>query len=360
MSYKTLYLEDCDANSTLGAFKAEGLNIELNNASSFDKLFEHLQKCRSYDAYILDYRLTTGEGKVDAPTYASMIRTAQSEAGGGSKLKLQAAPIILISTEDNLSYFEKDFTSQDLFDLVAKKPSDKNEYGNICNKIKALVDGYKRIQEDQYNLNKILEINDSDAEYIGYHLREVLEGFQEKKDTYAFCRIIYQTVIRSSGLLVGEDILAARLGVDKKESGESWTHLKEKLSKCKYEGIFSSAYDRWWMHRVLAEWQTLHNGTNLRRLTAKERVEVLNSFWFREQDKLIEAAPIEKNSSTCFWTICAISKEPLDPTEGYLYQKRDRRLWEEHDYASLYALLEFPNERAFVSPLSKSELDAYE
>lgn len=352
-SYKVLYVEDSDPESAKGAFELEGLEVEVNDASNFDSFIDQIEKS-AYDAYILDFRLTSKAGRVDAPTYASMLRSSQID-DEESKLKLKKAPLILFSTEDNLKYFDKDFTSQDLFDLVDHKPTEMTGYKRLSGRIKALIDGYRTIESNSYEIEPILGLGESELD-LDCHLCKTLTESVERKDSYALCRTIYQTVIRSSGLLVGEDILAARLGVDKKS--EAWgSFLSSQLSGCKYTGIMSSAYDRWWMHRVLNQWQEWSGGQTLRRLKAEERVKILSEE--ANGNNLKAAEPIKENVSTCFWTICAILNKPLDPMEGYLYNKRERKLWEEQDYASLFGLLEYPNEQNYISLLSQKEVRSY-
>lgn len=358
MNYKVLYVEDLNPDAIKNGLEhRNSLTIDINDASNFENFLDKV-KNSSYDGYILDYRLTSNKGQVDAPAYASMLRSAQADKK--AKISLNKAPIILLSTEDNLTYFEKDFTSQDLFDLVVEKPVGKNveKYQRISTKIKSIIDAYKTIIKESYNLKEILKLASEELGIIDYHLEKDLDESKEKDNTYAFCRTIYQTLVRSSGLLVGEDILAARLGVNKNKEG--WKEFLDScLSKCKYEGILSSAYDRWWMHRVLDEWNKW-SSKKLHRLTAEERVEIINSKYFNDHKTKLEVAkPIKHNEGTCFWTICAICREPLDPMEAYLYNKRDRKSWEESDYASLNALLENPKEQKYLSPMSKREVESY-
>ena len=107
MLYKLLYIEDQPADSIKDDLSRQGFLVDVDNADDFQSAISKIG-ASNFDAYLMDFRLTANKGIVDAPTYASTIRTF----GRNHKNK----PIVLISNERNLSEFENDFTSQDLFD----------------------------------------------------------------------------------------------------------------------------------------------------------------------------------------------------------------------------------------------------
>ena len=111
MSYKILYIEDLDGASVKNNLERCDIEVIINNASGFDETLNDIEK--TFDAYIMDFRLDAKTGRVNAPTFASTIR-------GFAKDKHQC-PIILVSNEVNLVQYDKDFTCHDLFDMVIRK-----------------------------------------------------------------------------------------------------------------------------------------------------------------------------------------------------------------------------------------------
>lgn len=342
MKYKILYIEDQPANSIKDDLERSNFDVTVNDADNFDAALSEMQN--ETDAYLMDFRLTANKGNVDAPTFASTLRTF----GKNHKSK----PIVLISTEDNLPAFENDFTSQDLFDFVVGKKAFRENIEKYSNRIVSLIESYKLIESESYDINKVLNIEDLNI--ADYRLIEKLNTASSKNDTYAFCRIIYYTLIRSIGMLVGKDVLAARLGIDK--SSEDFELFLNKISHCKYTGILSSSYDRWWFYKVTEFWNSISGNKSLRRTNANERVGIINQALGLN---LTPAAPLKHATSSNFWTICAVTNEPLDPNEGYVYSKKELEVWQEQEYISLCAALEEPDSREYLSPIDRAEILKY-
>lgn len=339
MKNRILYIEDQPAQSITDDLKRFGFDVTVNNADNFDIALSDMKN--ETDAYLMDFRLTANRGKVDAPTFASTLRTF----GDNHRSK----PIVLISTEENLPAFENDFTSQDLFDFVVGKKAFRENIEKYSNRIVSLIESYKLIESESYDINKVLSIENHNI--ADYRLIEKLNTAKDKEDTYAFCRIIYYTLIRSIGMLVGKDVLAARLGIDK--SSEDFELFLKTVSDCKYAGILSSSYERWWFHKVIEFWNGISGNRSLRRTSANERVAIINQAL---DLNLVPAAPLKHATSSNFWTICAVTNEPLDPNEGYVYSKKELEVWQEQEYISLYAALEYPEHKIYLSPIDKNEI----
>ena len=339
MKYKILYIEDQPADSIKDNLERAEFSVEINCPDDIHSVISYLGG--DYDAYVMDFRLTSQKGVVDAPTFAATIRTN----GKNHKKK----PIILISTETNLREFENDFTSQDLFDFVVGKKEFRVNSEKYCTRIKSIIEAYQKIESTSYNICRILEIEDSDI--IDYRLAEKLSIAESHEDTYDFCRIIYFSVIRSIGMLIGKDLLAARFGIDK--SSSDFDLFIHKIDDCKYSGILSSSYERWWSHKINNFWDSISEGKSLRRSTALERVTLINNAL---DLGLRPACPIELSSSSTFWTICKQTKLPLDPSEGFIVSRKNIEVWEEQEYISLHGVLEYPNNMALLSPIDKQEV----
>ena len=340
MLYKLLYIEDQPADSIKDDLSRQGFLVDVDNADDFQSAISKIG-ASNFDAYLMDFRLTANKGIVDAPTYASTIRTF----GRNHKNK----PIVLISNERNLSEFENDFTSQDLFDFVVSKEDFRGNLNKYCNRIKSIIEGYQEIEKDNYDIIKILNLDDENI--LDNRLQDKLEVFSKRRDVYGYCRLIYYSIIRSSGMLIGEDILAARLGIDK--SCSDFSSFLDKISECKYSGILSSSYNRWWFYKVLKFWEKISDGKSLRRLKAVDRVQIINSALGLN---LISASPLELSTSTTFWTICSKTLKPLDPSEGYVYNHKQLEVWQEQEYISLFAGLEYPELLEYLSPTDKREI----
>lgn len=339
MKYKILYLEDQPAHSIADDLKRFGFEVTVNNADNFDMALADMKN--ETDAYLMDFRLTANKGNVDAPTFASTLRTF----GSNHKSK----PIILISTEQKLLEFENDFTSQDLFDFVVGKKAFRENIEKYSKRIVSLIESYKLIESESFDISKALSIENLNI--ADYRLIEKLNAAKTKRDTYAFCRIIYYTIIRSVGPLVGNDILAARLGIDK--DSEDFKVFLNKIRNCKYSGILSSSYERWWFHKITEFWNSISENRSLRRTSAAERVKIINHAL---NLKLNPATPLKFAKSSYFWTMCAITKKPLDPDEGYVYSKKALEVWQDQEYISLYAALEYPDNRVYLSPIDRNEI----
>lgn len=339
MKYKILYIEDQPADSIKDNLERAGFIVDVNSADDINSVISVLGG--DYDAYIMDFRLTSQKGVVDAPTFASTLRTN----GKNHKKK----PIILISTEPNLREFENDFTSQDLFDFVVGKKAFRADSDKYSARIKSMIEAYKTIELTSYDIYKTLEIENSII--IDYRLIEKLDIAKSHEDTYNFCRIIYFTVIRSIGILIGKDVLAARFGIDK--SSKDFDTFINKISNCKYTGILSSSYERWWFHKIAEFWNSISEGKSLRRSSALERVTLINNALGLE---LKPASPIELSTSATFWTICKETKLPIDPSEGFIVSRKNIEVWEEQEYISLYGVLEHPKNMALLSPINKQEV----
>ncbi len=93
MNKKIIYIEDQNASTIKTELTTRGLDIEVISPSGFDETLQNLN-AKDFAAIIMDFRLTDGEGRVDAPTFASTFRTV----GGNHK----QVPMVLISNEENL------------------------------------------------------------------------------------------------------------------------------------------------------------------------------------------------------------------------------------------------------------------
>jgi hypothetical protein len=320
----------------------QGYEVKTDNSEDLNILLDKVNE--GFDAYLFDFRLTANKGRLDAPSIAQAMRTK------GKNYK--ESPIFLISDEGKLKEFNKDLSSQDLFDFAVSKTNFRKDIEKYSKRINSFISAYKEIKENKFQMNKILGLSSSEIEkLIDYRLLEITKNEKIKNDVFAYCRFLNITLIRGIGPLIGEEILSARLGV-KKESND-WPTLLEILKDYRYKGILSDVYSRWWMQLVLDWWNKEFQGESLRRNNSLERVTLLKNKFNLDLQPI---DPIEYAVSSNFWTICKDSKNALDPIDGYIINSRVIEPWHELEYLSLKSALEHTKSRDFLSPNDKAEI----
>lgn len=99
--YKLLYIEDIDPQTCVNLLQeGDMFDVETINAATTDETLDKI-KDHSFDIFLMDFELTSHTGRVDAPTYASTLRTKFKEH--------KDCPIILISSDRNIGRFKQDF-----------------------------------------------------------------------------------------------------------------------------------------------------------------------------------------------------------------------------------------------------------
>jgi hypothetical protein len=338
--YKVLYIDD--ENSENSKTFADGLSknglieITIIKPTSLEKLVtEIVAEQANIDALILDLKLDGNQkgdrtAKFTAPTLATGIKTKYFSENGIEN----AFPIFLISSISNLKkYYDSDTSSHDLFDYTIHKGSIGKDGGYYESIIHSITDAYIEIQKDKTNFNYLLGLSTDNDIPNKIFTSKYLSG--KETSISEISQYIFNEIINKSGVLIDEYILAARLGVDF-DNSDNWDNLKAKIEDFKYTGIFSTSFDRWWAYDVINWWNSNFN-KSLIQLTALERVKLIKDKF--DLTELKEAQPIAKTTSTKFWTICQVYKQPLDPKDGFL---ADGNLlnWQDKRYISLESILE--------------------
>ncbi|MCX2838381.1 hypothetical protein OQ279_09470 [Salinimicrobium sp. MT39] len=344
MAYKILYIDDLETESRLSDIRNLGYVADLfNPTSDLTDLFGALET--DTRACVLDYRLTKGINNAcfDAPTIAQTLRTKH-------KNDLKDFPLILMSNETiKVQEFDKDLTSQDLFDFVLTKEEFSRDKQRFREKLDAFINSYETIVKYKFDLKKIIGFDDN---YI-LHSRIKSDAAAISKNLYTLSSFIYYDIVRPIGIMIGEDVLSARLGVSK-ESGD-WKKLLEIIDSSIYEGVFSEYLTRWWMDKIIKWWNDeISPGVSLRSLNAEERVELLKS-----KTGLKELVPLTKTKhslSSSFWTICKHSGQPLDPFDGIELLKTYLP-WKDKEYISIDSALEKMDDyKLLISKIDKKAI----
>lgn len=321
--YKLLYIEDLDPQTCVNLLKEDDMfEVETVDAAKTDETLDSI-KDSSFDIFLMDFELTSHTGRVDAPTYASTLRTKFTDH--------KDCPIILISSDCNIRRFKQDFSNNDLFDIVVTKEEFGNRYRTYKLRMYDLVEAYSKIKESSFNIASILGVKDENL--LDFRFVHYLKMYGANQDVYGFCRFILKTYLQSIGPLIGEDVVAARLGIDK--DCDDFKELMKLLEPYKYKGILSTSYERWWSEEIQKWWNREFDGEFLRLMPAQQRVQALNS---KFNLHLRSVNPLEFNRSTCYWSICNELKRPIDPNEGYMILNDKIYPWQEHEYYSLKSI----------------------
>ncbi|WP_407517101.1 hypothetical protein [Elizabethkingia anophelis] len=338
---KYIYVDDENDNSIkslINGFNDTKL-VEVNQLTitkgmDFSEL-ENLIKSKivdeKYEGLLIDLRLD-GEGP-NQLRYSAISISSELRAICARK-EIPSFPIVLCSTLDKMKEtYKSDKTSHDLFDYTFRK-SENPDYERFSRKLKALAEGYRELSGAD-ELDKIFQRKD-----LKNLDQRIFERFynQDIIVPYDFAHFTVKTLFHATNPLIKETILAARLGVNIDKSGKHWIELLSKFEDCKFTGLFSNGWNRWWADLLNVKLKEI-SGKNFSFLKAEERVAILKEVF--GIDGIIAAEPLTHSTSSEFWTICEATKYPLDPLEGFKVKlSHELKAWQEPKYMSLYAILE--------------------
>lgn len=342
MAYKILYIDDLETDSRKKDLENLGYVVEkFDPTPNLSDLFRVLKP--DTDAVILDYRLTDGINNAcfDAPTIAQTLRTKHKDDNKG-------IPLILMSNEEiKVGEFDKDFTSQDLFDFVLTKESFTRNMDYFKNKLDSFISAYATIKTEN-SLIKILGLEEGE---INLNARFISTFEQSGNNQLQVSSLVYDDLLCAIGLTIGEDVLSARLGVSK--TSEDWPALLNSLENALYRGVFSDFKKRWWMEKVYSWWkESIAENIPIKRLNAEERVDLIKSKF------TLNLMPVLKttySTSSNFWTICKYSNAAIDPFDG-VELLNDYLAWQEKKYLSIDSAL--LNREEFKNQISKVDRKA--
>lgn len=336
MPYEYLYVDDEGGDkveSYVDGLSKDGIVVEykhVNDKFNTDYIKKNLV---NYDGILLDLRLddTPDSSDFTASEFAQHIRTLVTK--GDLKKDL---PIVLFSTDEKLQkVYSIDLSSHNLFDAYIQKV---NTPDNASKDLFALAKGYREIEKSKNNLEKLIGLEDLYDLNGEIFARFLVENINIPAHEYA--QVILKDLIYVTGVLINENVLAARLGTDKEKSAD-WKQVKDIFEFAKYKGVFCDGWNRWWEHEInnifKQEFQI-----NQSYLNADEKCQLFKD---RGINNIISPKPIKFNSSNRFTTVCKVLNQPLDSLEGYrTYSSKPLKQWQEYDYVSLNAFAEKLNE----------------
>lgn len=350
MEYKIIYIEDLDASSLSMDIKQHNIEVTPHKPVSFDEVFLEMTS-DAFQAILLDFKLDEESESVilfNAPSLAQNLRTKNIE---DKKYK----PIFLITNQENISTYYKDFTSHDLFDFVKTKTEFRQRLPEMCTRIKSFIEGYNMITSYGSDLQKILQATDNQYLTVDYLIKETLEGDQYKDNVNKIAFYIYHKIIKSFNFLVGEDILSARLGI--KKNSLDWNLLLDEFTENKYKGVYSSSHNRWWWNEIEEWWLNKTDGQNIRRLKGPARCEKISQITGLK--RLLPAEKSIHSKSEYFWTICLDKLLPIDPLDGLELRKKNLLPWQDNEYISMEASLESSKLNKYLNNIDKEKMIEY-
>ncbi|SFZ96684.1 hypothetical protein SAMN05216324_1244 [Chryseobacterium limigenitum] len=340
-TFKVLYIDD-DKDEKL---KIEPIVNSLTSQALIDivlsypeKLEDYVEKIRSefsdIDACLIDLKLNENlKGKSNYASYpaqvlAGAIRTYQS----GKDAKFKEFPIFLISSDDKKKdFYDTDVSSHDLFDFFISKNNLAAEGVFYEKTMYSIISSYVEIEKG-LKIHDLLQIPKEDFKSLNFYHN------LDNNLISIVSQYINNEVINKDGILISEDTLFARLGIDK-ESKNLDPLLESINSYCKYTGIFSFNSDRWWAQKLIYWWEdTFPTAKSLITLNATERVKFLSEKF--EIQELLPAVPINSWMSSKFWTVCQILKKPIDTRDGLLLLNNSQ-IWQDKSYVSIKGLIEY-------------------
>jgi hypothetical protein len=350
MAYNYLYIDDnkrAEADGVIAGLTLKDiLSVEFKNPAGEWELERNRiesDEFKKYDGIILDLNLEENKNpenhklsRYKGSTLAQEIRNL-SKSG-----KVKETPIILLSATKNLnSLFDE--TNKDLFDLIISKESltGKDEFETNIRKLEAIAQGYLVLSNER-NASEIMAKN-LENEDIRF-LSEI--EYQLSKPSHSISNFFIKEILEKNGILISEEILFARLGVDVIASKkEDISKIKVIFSESLYAGIFSGGWNRWWMSKIEKFWKNISENKTLRSLDAEERVSLLNEK-FKLTLKASELDP--KSKSLKFWTICQGSGRPIDNVDGLLVARQQKTYpWQDKVYISFEEALKPTNKDAW-------------
>lgn len=333
-----LFIDDEESNRTTAAnLKSKILEIDFHIVEeNWEKQLNFLlNKSDDFDGLLLDWQLQGEETEngYDAEALAQQIRRLASE----KKLK-KDFPIILCSAADNYNdVFSRDLTGHDLFDLTFTK----NDFGEedrvpkIRKKFFALAKDYMKLKERDLSLSTVLGENILDSDRIEPRLTSILEKKLKEGIPHEIARFVINEMLEKNGILINEEVLAVRLGIDSKKSN-GWSNLLDRLDEYSYKGLFYLGWRRWWMPDIDRWWKSKFPSMSLRRTSPSVKTKHINELLS------LSLHPIEyksrKHKSDFFWTVCAETKVPIDTTDGLILADQENLYpWQDKKYISIDA-----------------------
>jgi hypothetical protein len=257
-----------------------------------------------------------------------------------------------------------DPVSNDLFDLLVPKDAARKDALGVTRRCAALREIYDELlQRKAFNERRFSEmcgLPPKEAElWSDERLFQRMQAGMAKGSgaVHVGAGAFVRTFLEPEGLLIDEELVAVRLGIDVKASGPSWTTLLKKLDSAAYRGLGSKAFERWWARGLEMFWYGVDGEHFLQELTAADRVKKLTAHFKLKNLKALSKA------DNRYWRLCTISREqgrlvPIDPRNAVsMIPAVTREPWLEPEQAAVdVALMHKDDSRLDKNDLKRLKL----
>lgn len=293
------------------------------------------------EGVLMDVDLSNAQGeRGSGPGFAQDIRVKQKARD------LSEYPIVRFSYRDRIrKNVQGDPASDDLFDLKIQKEEVRSGRESVQRRLIGIAKVYDVLKQQtsptRETLPGLLGLSEDQLaqwSHQAFHDR-LLSALQVA--THVAASAFMRGFISTTGLLIGEEVLSFRLGIDAAASGAAWHELRDKLP-CRYSGLAADEFPRWWARGVDDWWfEITKDECPLASLSIKQRFELLES---RANVNGLSALTMPHGSAGDKpWRACALTLEedplsylPVDPTEAVRVTPRaDLPLWVDPLYAAL-------------------------
>ena len=362
MAYRYLYIDDNSRENALGIITGlqdnDLLKIDFENPmGTWEKERKRIISSDfvQYDGLILDLNLEEMPNEAQIHSLYKGSSLAQEIRNLSKASEIKEIPIILLSATINLEkYFDK--TNEDLFDLIISRDKLSEVFISTRQKMVSLCEAYKLIEKckSDFNFSNLFshEMELEDIRFVG-EIKSIIEY-----PIHTISNFFIRNLLERSGILISEEILATRLGIDIQKSSD-WKMILSELEICQYKGAYSSGWSRWWMNSVDTWWDTnIDIERSLRSIKATDKVEILKSKY--ETINLVALKKTDKSKSENFWTNCVGSGVPIDSIDGLLIANQDNFFpWQDRCYISINEALKPLNREKWkkVSPSEEFRLE---
>lgn len=354
MGNKFLYVDDepQKAKGIIKPIEDAELIFDVESPKTWNDQKSYLiesKKLDEYDGLLLDLKLQFTDNHNNDIKYkgSDLAQSIRTDVKTG---KIKDLPIFLCST-DTLMISILDRTSYDLFD----KKYEKNEFSsneNIKCEFISFAEAYQLLNHKN-DFKSIMGKELEDDELLPLQIE-----LSKCQTPHEVVYLINNYVIKCNGLLLDEELLAIRLGINHKKS-KDWSKLKDEiLNEFKYKGILNGCYDRWWQSDLLRWWKVTFE-KSLKVLPASAKVEALiKKFGYSNITFL--SLP-ENHRFDTFWYKCRLSENPLEPSDALRTIEMPRFVWQEPSYISFAYLKSEERVREDIIPfLGANELRIFE
>lgn len=361
MAYSFLYIDDFIDERIKGIEKGlnrEGfLSVKLRNpVGNWEKEMDLIINERNNDEYqgiLIDLRLQDERNAQNLYSKYRGSSIAQELRNIAKEGDLIDCPIVLLSATENMRK-SMDQTNKDLFDYSFEKDSLGEEHSTFERAqqiLFALANGYQFLIKKEYSIEDILG---NQLALLDKRLALDLVTLRKNKPPHILAGFILKQMIERNGPLICENLLAARMGVDKEQSGNNWLMLLKYFEQSVYKGVFSEGWQRWWFFGIERWWFDTFPEKILRLLDASDRVNLLND---KLQLLLVAQKKTFRSSSEKFWVLCKGTLAPIDVTDGFLIAGQDNIYpWQDKEYVSYDEALVRTNIYLWneIAPIEKS------